>query len=163
MTAVGNELINNDPIVARNFYLDMGGNKNVVLSGIAGFDIEMDVVSVQQNGAGGQQQHVKTLGGVLKAPEMTVTRMAPLKTAGDPIWTWFNGIRNAGMKADSRAQYRKHISIVLCDSSFDEVGRFNLLNAWPSKIASDSLSTDSNEAMKENITFQCERIDRIAK
>jgi hypothetical protein len=49
------------------------------------------------------------------------------------------------------------------DSAFEEVGRFNLQNAWPSKIASDSLSTDSNEAMKENITFQCERIDRVAK
>src|SRR5215471_14108777 len=117
MTAVGNELINNDPIVARNFYLDMGGNKSVVLSGISGFDIEMDVVSVQQNGKGGQQQHVKTLGGVLKAPQMTVTRMAPLSTARDPIWNWFNRIRNAGMKASSRSNYRKHLSIVLCDSS----------------------------------------------
>ena len=159
----GNELINNDPIVARNFYLDMGGNQSVVLSGIQGFDIEMDVVSVQQNGKGGQQQHVKTLGGVLKAPQMSVSRMAPLSTASDPIWIWFNGIRNAGMKAGSRGQYRKHLSIVLCDSAFDEVGRFNLLNAWPSKIASDSLSTDSNEAMKETITFECERIDRVAK
>lgn len=159
----GNELINNDPIVARNFWLDMGDNSAVVLSGIAGFDIEMDVVSVQQNGKNGLQQHVKTLGGVLKAPEITVTRMAPLSTAKDPIWGWFNSIRNAGMKASSRAQYRKHLSIVLCDSSFDEVGRYNLLNAWPSKIASDSVSTDSNDAMKENITFQCERIDRVAK
>lgn len=159
----GNELIDNDPIVARNFYLDMGGNQNIVLQGISGFDIEMDVVTVEQNGKGGQQQHVKTLGGTLKAPQISVSRMAPLSTASDPIWIWFNGIRNAGMKASSRASYRKHMSIVLCDSAFDEVGRFNLLNAWPSKIQTDGVSTDSNAAMKENITFECERIDRVAK
>jgi hypothetical protein len=67
------------------------------------------------------------------------------------------------MSAKNRASYRKHMSIVLCDSAFDEVGRFNLLNAWPSKIQTDGVSTDSNAAMKENITFECERIDRVAK
>ena len=78
-----NDLISNDPIVARNFYLEIDG-ENLVLSGVSGLEIELDVVSIQQNGKDGKQQHIKTLGGVLKAPDLTVTRMAPLDAAARP-------------------------------------------------------------------------------
>jgi phage tail-like protein len=155
-----NDLISNDPIVARNFYLELDG-ENLVLSGVSGLEIELDVVSIAQNGKDGKQQHVKTLGGVLKAPEITVTRMAPLNAKSEPLWTWFLRIRDGGMKAASRSETRKNGSIVLYDSAYDEVGRFNFFNGWPSKIATDPLSTDSQEAMKETITLVVERMERI--
>ena len=155
------DLITNDPIVARNFYLEIDGvNKKLLLSGVSGLEIEMDVVPLQQNGQNGRQQHIKTLGGVLKAPDIQVTRMAPLDAKNDPLWMWFLQIRDGGMKAAQRTAHRKNGAIVLYDSAWDEVGRFNWYNGWPSKIATDALSTDSNEPMKENITLVVERIDR---
>ena len=155
-----NDLISNDPIVVRNFYLELD-NIKMVLSGVQGFDIEMEVVQTSQNGPGGKQQHVKTLGGVLKAPELTVTRMAPLESKKDPIWIWFLKIRNSGMKASNRTDHRKSGSVVFYDGAWDETARFNFYGGWPSKIQTDSVSTESNEPMKENITFQCERIERV--
>ncbi|MDP9093582.1 MAG: phage tail protein [Actinomycetota bacterium] len=155
-----NDLISTDPIVARNFYLEIDG-QNLILSGVSGLEIELDVVPMQQNGKDGKQQHIKTLGGVLKAPDITVTRMAPLSANDDPLWKWFKQIRDGGMKATARAATRKNGSIVLYDSAYDEVGRFNWFNGWPSKIATDSLSTDSNEPMKETITLVVERIERV--
>jgi phage tail-like protein len=155
-----NDLISNDPIVARNFYLEIDG-ENLVLSGVSGLEIELDVVSIQQNGKDGRQQHIKTLGGVLKAPEIQVTRMAPLNAKNDPLWKWFLRIRDGGMKAAARSDTRKNGSIVLYDSAYDEVGRFNFYNGWPSKIGTDALSTDSNEPMKESVTLVVERIERI--
>ncbi|MGH3495653.1 MAG: phage tail protein [Sciscionella sp.] len=155
-----NELISTDPIVARNFYLEIDG-ENLILSGVSGLEIELDVVPMQQNGKNGKQQHIKTLGGVLKAPDITVTRMAPLNANDDPLWKWFKKIRDSGMKAASRATSRKNGSIVLYDSSYAEVGRFNWYNGWPSKISTDQLSTDSNEPMKETITLVVERIERV--
>jgi phage tail-like protein len=155
-----NDLISNDPIVARNFYLELDG-ENLVLSGVSGLEIELDVVSIQQNGKDGRQQHIKTLGGALKAPELTITRMAPLNAASDPLWTWFLKIRNEGMKATARSEKRKTGSIVLYDSAYDEVGRFNFYGGWPSKITTDPVSTDSNEPMKETVTLQVDRVDRI--
>lgn len=157
---MSNDLISTDPIVARNFYLEIDSTK-LVLSGVQGFDIELDVVATSQNGPGGKQQHVKTLGGILKAPELTVTRMAPLNSKQDPIWKWFLQIRNAGMKAADRTNHRKSGSVIFFDGAFDEVARFNFYGGWPSKIQTDAVSTESNEAMKENITFQCERIERV--
>jgi phage tail-like protein len=155
-----NDLISTDPIVARNFYLEVDG-ENLVLSGVSGLDIELEVVPLQQNGKDGKQQHIKTLGGVLKAPDITITRMAPLSAVTDPMWKWLKSIRDSGMKASAREGQRKNGSIVLYDSAYDEVGRFNFFNGWPSKIATDALSTDSNEPMKETITLVVERIERV--
>jgi phage tail-like protein len=87
--------------------------------------------------------------------------MAPLNAKNDALWKWFLRIRDGGMKAASRSETRKNGSIVLYDSAYDEVGRFNFFNGWPSKIATDPLSTDSQEAMKETITLVVERMERI--
>ncbi len=60
-----------------------------------------------------------------------------------------------------RASNRKNGSIVLYDTTIAEVGRFNFFNGWPSKIATDALSTESNDAVKETITLVIERLERV--
>lgn len=160
MPAASEGLVTSDPIVARYFYLDIDGEK-ITLSGVSGLDIELEVVSVQVNGAKGKQDHIKTVGGGLKAPDITLTRMAPADSTKDPIWKWFDAIRDKGFALGARGDERKNGSIIMYDSSGAEVSRFNFVMAWPSKIATDALSTDSNEAVKENITLVCERIDRV--
>jgi phage tail-like protein len=75
------------------------------------------------------------------------------------MWKWFLNIRDHGFK--SRSDKRKDVSIVLYDVAGTEVGRFNLFATWPSKIATDALSTESNEPMKETITLVCERVERV--
>src|SRR6266702_2697565 len=122
-----NDLISTDPIVARNFYLEIDG-ENLVLSGVSVLDIELEVVPVQQNGKDGKQQHIKTLGGSIKAPDLSISRMAPVSAINDPMWKWFTDIRTKGMKANTRQDNRKNGSIVLYDSTYTEVGRFNFFN-----------------------------------
>ena len=154
-----NDLISTDPIVAQNFYLEIGG-ENIILTGVSGLDVEADVVTIQQVGKNGRAQNVKTRGNVHKAADLTITRMAPMDAANDPIWKWFLAIRDTGLTMD-RASNRKNGSIVLYDTSFTEIGRFNFIHVWPSKIATDSVSSDSNEAVKETITLVIERLDRV--
>ena len=156
---MGNDLISTDPIVAQNFYLEIDG-ENIILSGVSGLDVEHDVVTIQQNGPTGKMQVVKTRGNVAKAPDLTITRMAPADAMADPIWKWFIAIRDKGLTMN-RASARKNGSIVLYDTSFTEVGRFNFIKGWPSKIATDAVSTESSEAVKETITLVIERLDRV--
>jgi phage tail-like protein len=155
----GNDLIATDPIVAQNFYLEIDG-ENIILSGVSGLDVEHDVVTIQQNGPTGRMQVVKTRGNTQKAPDLTITRMAPSDAMADPIWKWFIAIRDKGLTMD-RASARKNGSIVLYDTSFVEIGRFNFMKGWPSKIATDAVSTESSEAVKETITLVIERLDRV--
>jgi phage tail-like protein len=155
-----NDLINTDPIVAQNFYLEIDGEK-LTLSGVSGLDMEVDVVTIQQNGKDGKKQSIKTLGTSLKVPDLSVTRMAPMSAADDPVWKWFKTVREGGFAGTSRSGGRKNGSIVFYDTSLKEVGRFNFFNGWPSKIATDAVSTESNEPVKETITIVIERLERV--
>jgi len=155
-----NDLINTDPIVAQNFYLEIDGEK-LLLSGVSGLDIELDVVTIQQNGKDGKKQSIKTLGTSLKVPDLSITRMAPMDAMADPVWKWFKQIHDGGFKGTDRASNRKNGSIVFYDTTLAEVGRFNFFNGWPTKISTDAVSTDSNDPVKETITLVIERLERV--
>lgn len=156
-----NDLISTDPIVAQNFFLEIDGNVVTMLSSVSGLDLEVDVVSMQQAGKDGKVQTVKTLGTATKAPDLSLTRMAPADAMSDAMWKWFGDVKNQGLKIGDRAGFRKNGAIVIYDSSGAEVGRFSFFNGWPSKISTDQLSVDSNDAVKETITLVIERLERV--
>ncbi|HVF06458.1 MAG TPA: phage tail protein [Frankiaceae bacterium] len=156
-----NDLISHDPLISQNFFLEIDGEVVSVLSSVSGLDIEVEVASIQQAGKTGKSQMVRTLGNQNKAPELQLARMAPVDSTSDKMWTWFNEIRDKGMVVGERAKSRKNGSIVIYDTSNAEACRFNFYNAWPSKIATDQLSIDSQDPVKESITLQCERLERV--
>jgi phage tail-like protein len=156
-----NELINTDPLIAQNFFLEIDGSVVSILSGVSGLDIEMEVASTQQVGKDGKSQTIKTLAGRNKAPDLSLTRMAPADSTSDKLWTWFNDIMGKGISLMDRTNQRKNGSVVLYDSTHKEVARFNFINGWPSKIATDALSVDSNDPVKETITLTIEKLERI--
>jgi phage tail-like protein len=151
-----NDLINEDPIIARNFYLEIDGGDKVPLTGISGFDVEVDVVDVNQNLPGGQQVHIKTRGGTLQVSAVTLSRVAPNSVTSDPIWPWFLLIREEGT-----AGQRKNGSIVLTDQVGKELARYNFFNGWPSKITTGDMEVGANNHLTEQITLVSERMDRV--
>jgi phage tail-like protein len=155
------DLIATDPMVAQNFALEVDGAPISILSGVSGLDIELDVVTIQQNGAKGKMQQIKTRGQMTKAPDLSLTRMAPADSTSDGLWKWFNDVRTKGFALGDRTSNRKNGAVVMYDSVGTEVGRFSFFSAWPSKISTDAMSTDSNDAVKETITLVCERIERV--
>lgn len=154
-------LFTNDPIIAQNFFLEIDGAVITSLMSVSGLDIELTVSTSKQSGSGGIQEQVKSLATSSAAPEITLTRIAPLDSPSDKMWMWFNEIRGTGLVATDRAGGRKNGSIVLYDTSRAEVARFNFFKSWPSKISTDQLSVDSTEVVKETITLQCERLERV--
>ena len=155
-----NDLIATDPIVSQNFFLEFDGVA-IILASVSGLDVEYDIVSTQQTGMSGKTQMVKTRGSVQKAADLSIGRMAPMDAMADPIWKWFHDIQKKGFAGKDRTSNRKNGSIVLYDSTMAEVGRFNFFNGWPSKISTDQLSTESNDAVKETITLVIERLERV--
>ncbi|MDQ6522164.1 phage tail protein [Nocardioides sp. LHD-245] len=154
-------LINNDPIVSQNFFLEIDGSVVSILSSVSGLDVEVDVVSIQQAGANGKTQTIKTLGSSNKAPDISLVRMAPPDSTQDKMWGWFNDIRDKGILLSDRSNQRKNGSIVMYDSTSAEIARFNFTNGWPSKIATDQLSVESNDPVKETITLTVESLSRV--
>ncbi|MEP6559982.1 MAG: phage tail protein [Nakamurella sp.] len=156
-----NDLISTDPIVSQNFFLEIDGSIVSILSSVSGLDIEMEVVTTEQVGPNGKVQVVKTLGKANKAPDLSLTRMAPPDMAQDKLWGWFNDIRDKGMLLANRANSRKNGSIVMYDSTNAEIARFNFTHGWPSKISTDQLSVESNDPVKETITLTVESLARV--
>jgi phage tail-like protein len=154
-------LINNDPIVSNNFFLEIDGSVVSILTSVSGLDIEFDVVTMEQAGANGKIQVVKTLGKANKAPDISLVRMAPPDMSNDKLWEWFNAIRDKGIHLADRTSNRKAGSIVMYDSTNAEIARFNFTNGWPSKISTDQLSVDSNDPIKETITLTVESLARV--
>jgi hypothetical protein len=87
-----------------------------------------------------------------------MVRMAPRSAGKDPLWIWYKKIHAGGFA--SRTEGRKILILQLFDVSQKKAGEFALHGAWPYKIVNDALSNDSNEPMKETITFVCEWIER---
>ncbi|GEL95043.1 phage tail protein [Cellulomonas composti] len=154
-------LINTDPIVSQNFFLEIDGAVVSILSSVSGLDVEVEVVSIEQAGANGKAQVIKTLGKSTKAPDIQMVRMAPADSTSDKLWGWFNDIRDKGILLSDRTNNRKNGSIVMYDSTNAEVARFNFTNGWPSKISTDQLSVESNDPVKETITLTVESLARV--
>lgn len=151
-------MISHDPIVARNFWLKFPGGDSIVLQSVGALNVEMTPVATTQNGAKGRMQHIKTVGANTNVPEVEMVRMAPRDASGDKIWKWYKDIHKNGFK--NRTDNRQTLTLQLFDPGGTKVGEFDMHGAWPFKIVTDALSTDSNEPMKETITFVCEWIER---
>ncbi|NLF04532.1 MAG: phage tail protein [Actinomycetales bacterium] len=148
-----------DPIISQNFFLEIDGKVVTALISVSGLDVEVGVVKSTQTGEKGQKQQVKFLGQTVEVPDLSLTRVAPSDVANDPLWQWFTAVRQGGLAGD-RAGNRKNGSVVLYDAGAQEVARFNFFNGWPSKISTDQLSVDGQDAVKETVTLVIERLER---
>ncbi|MDQ1395044.1 MAG: hypothetical protein QOG64_303 [Acidimicrobiaceae bacterium] len=154
------DLIKHDPLVASNFWLELDGATVSLLSEVSGLDLEIEVVEAKQTGQNGIYAGFKAMGQAKMAGELTIKRMAPIDMANDPLWKWFNDLREKGMAAASRDAKRKHGSVVVYDASNVEVSRWNFYNSWPSKVSNDSFSASSAEPVSESWTLAIERLER---
>lgn len=150
-----------DTLIAQNFFLEIKGEIISYLSGVSGLDISMDVAEVVQAAPDGKKVIRKMLGTHIKPADLSLTRVAPTDMTKDPLWGWFNAIYQKGMPVGDRTAERKDGSIVMFDSAGTEIARFNFFNGWPSKISTDALSVDSNDPVKETITLTIERLERV--
>ncbi|SEE66329.1 phage tail protein [Ruania alba] len=149
-----------DPIITQNFFLEIDGKVVSALMTVSGLDVEVGVGKSTQIGEKGQKQQVKFLGQTVEVSDLSLTRVAPADIDNDELWKWFKKVREGGL-AGERASNRKNGSVVLYDAASTEVARFNFFNGWPSKIATDQLSVDGSDALKETITIVIERLERI--
>jgi phage tail-like protein len=154
------DIIKHDPLVASNFWLELDGATVSMLSEVSGLDVEIEVVEIKQTSQNGVYAPFKSMGQAKMPGELTVKRMAPLDIANDPLWKWFNDIREKGMSITARAGKRKNGSVVIYDATNAEVARWNFYNSWPSKISSDSFSATSAEPVSETVTLAIERLER---
>ena len=154
-------IIKEDPLVVNHFFLEIDGEVISQLSEVNGLDVELEVIDFQQQMPNGQYAQRKAFSKPKWTGELTVKRLAPLDATQDAIWKWFENIRKKGMSITSLDSERKNGSVVIYDSALAEIARWNFMNAWPSKISTDSFNVSGNDPVSESITIQYEQLDRV--
>jgi hypothetical protein len=80
------------------------------------------------------------------------------KSSSREMWSWHEAARTGQMSAG-----RKNASLIMYDYEGKPVARYQLTNAWPSKIEIGSLKAGASEVLMETVTMVCDHIQRVSK
>jgi phage tail-like protein len=136
-----------DPYRNFNFIVEIDGIAKAAFQEVSGLGAEVDVVEYREGG--------DTSGAVRKLPGRVRYFPITLKrgiTQDKSLWNWFKTVVNGAIQ-------RANGSVVLLDSSRNEVLRWNFRDAWPSKWEGPSLCGEGNEIAIEILEIQHEGIE----
>ncbi|MCX5395210.1 phage tail protein [Streptomyces sp. NPDC006482] len=138
-----------DALTTHNFGLQIDGVMVETLQEISGLSMAQDVIEFQQVSADGKPI-IKKLPGVKKAGECTVTRGATQSAA---FTEWI-----ASSIAGDMGSARKDASIIFLDYQLSEVKRYNLRNAWCTKVELSATKAGDAAALTEQVTITFEEL-----
>ncbi|MFC8294282.1 phage tail protein [Streptomyces sp. NPDC057242] len=138
-----------DALAAHNFGLQIDGVMVETLQEVSSLTMEQDVIEFQQVSADGKPI-VKKLPGVKKAGECTVTRGA---TQSVVFSEWI-----ASSIAGDMGAARKNASIIFMDYQLNPVKRYNLRNAWCTKVEVSGAKAGDAAALTEQVTITFEEL-----
>ena len=138
-----------DALTSHNFGLQIDGVMVEYLAEVSGLTLEQDVITYQQNTAQGRSG-VALLPGVQKNGPCTVVRGMTQSAS-------FTLCINDSI-AGRMATARKNASIIMMDFEDNPVKRYNLRNAWCSKIDTSTVKAGEAAALTETVTIVFEEL-----
>src|SRR6266542_4089059 len=136
-----------DPLLGFCFSLDFGGKVKGYFTECSGLGSENEVIDHKVVTEAGQEV-IQKLPGRLKWNDVTLKRGI---TAQMDIWDW----RAMVEKGDLNTA-RTNASIVMYSRDMSPVARWDLTNAWPSKVTGPTQKSDSNEFGVEEVVIVAE-------
>jgi phage tail-like protein len=140
-----------DPLVSYTFCLEIDGVSAAFFKEGSGFDSSVEVIEHRENGKGGKEV-IRKLPGRAKWSDIVLKRGS---TDDMSLWDWHKKILDGDIWTA-----RKNGSVVIYDTLFKEVARFNFTNGWPSKWKGPDLNTTNNQVAIEEITISHEGLIR---
>ncbi|MFJ9039048.1 phage tail protein [Streptomyces sp. NPDC102406] len=138
-----------DALTSHNFGLQIDGVMVEYLQEVSGLSQEQDVIEYQQVSAQGKPV-TKKMPGVKKAGDCTVVRGMTQSKAFDE---WITQSVSGQM-----ATARKNASIIVMDYQNNPVKRYNMRNAWCSKIDASTVKAGEAAALTETVTITFEEL-----
>lgn len=136
-----------DPYMSFNFLVEIDSVAEAGFQECSGLDSTTESAPYRE---GGENTTVRKLMGKTTYSEITLKRRM---TDSDDLWNWRKNIVDG-------IPDRRNISIVLLDSKRQEVKRWNVDRAWPSKWEGPSLNATGTDAAIEGLTITHEGIAR---
>ncbi|HEX8174245.1 MAG TPA: phage tail protein [Pyrinomonadaceae bacterium] len=136
-----------DPLASFNFKLEIEGITIAGFSEVTGLNSESNVIDYRE---GDEPITPRKLPGLNKFANLTLKRGM---SVDKQLYEW----RKTAVDGDIT---RKNLSIVLQNEKKDEVARWNIFNAWISKMAVPDLKANANEIAIETVEITHEGVVR---
>jgi phage tail-like protein len=137
-----------DPFASFNFLLEIDGIVKGGFSEVTGLNAESNVIEYRE---GTDAITPRKLPGLNKFGNVTLKRGVSLDK---DVFNWHKSVM------DGDIDRKQTMSIVLRDEKQQEVVRWNLNNAWPSKYTGPDMKANANEMAVEAIEIAHEGVER---
>ena len=141
-----------DPLIAFHFGLDLAGTIVGMFTHVGGLGSETEVVE-HKVVSDGKKEGVMMMPGRLKWTPITLKRGV---TSSLDIWDWRQKVVEGKMK-----DARKAASIIAYGEDGTAVARWNLTDAWPSKVTGPEFDSTTGNVMFEEVTIVFEGVVRV--
>ena len=143
-----------DPLVAFKFGLEIEGKLTGFFTTVSGIGSESEVVEHKVTNPDTGETIIQKIPGRLSWTDVTLKRGV---TSSVDVWEWRQQIVD-GMVDDART----NCSIVAYNQGNEEIARWNLASAWPSKVTGPEMDAGSQDYMVEEITIVHEGLERVS-
>lgn len=141
-----------NPLVGFHFALEFQDQISGFFTECAGLGSETEVIEHKVVDAQGRDI-IQKIPGRLKWQDITLKRGI---TSSMDVWEWRKQVEDGDVEGA-----RRNGSIVMFNQKLEEVARWNLVAAWPSKVTGPNLQADSNSFGVEEIVICHEGIERV--
>jgi phage tail-like protein len=143
-----------NPLVAFKFGLEIEGKLAGYFTTVSGIGSESQVIEHKITDAGTGETIIQKIPGRLTWNDITLKRGV---TSSIDVWDWRQEVVDG--KVDDA---RTNCSIIAYNQANEEIGRWNLENAWPSKVSGPEMDAGGTDYMVEDITIVHEGLSRVA-
>ena len=140
-----------DPLIGFQFSLECAGMITGFFTEVSGVGSENEIIEHKVVAEKGQE-YVQKLPGRLKWTDITLKRGI---TDNMQVWEWRQMVVDGEI-----GKARKNATITMYDRNYKPAAKWDLLNAWPSKVTGPSFKADSNEYGVEEVTLVHEGMKR---
>jgi phage tail-like protein len=138
--------------IANSFSLEVDSVAMALFSEVSGLESATDHTEVTQQTKDGKTYITRVPARHVNKPG-TLTLKTKSVGAAESLWSWRKQVVDGKIE-----QARRNGSIVIYDSEAKELGRWNFVGGWPSKLSLGSLSAGSNDAVDIELSIEYESL-----
>lgn len=142
-----------DPLVAFKFGLEIEGKLTGYFTQVGGIGSETEVIAQKIVNTETGETLIRQIPGRLTWTPITMKRGL---TSSVDIWKWREEVVSGKIE-----KARTNCSIIAYSQDQKEIARWNLENAWPSKVVGPEMDSGSTNYMIEDVTLQHEGVKRV--
>ena len=143
-----------DPLVAFKFGLEIEGKLSGFFTSVGGIGSESEIVEHKIVSPDTGETIIQKIPGRLAWTDVSLKRGV---TSNIDVWDWRQAVVEG--KVDDA---RTNCSIIAYNQSNEEIARWNLDQAWPSRVTGPDMDAGSTEYMVEEMTIVHEGMSRVS-